>query len=110
MADVTIIFLFLSNHILAEMSYYYPENTFVVNTAGEKVLNVPKEQTRKVGDKIYFSYLYKGVSRIDNPLDISKLEVISLKSLAYLLEIPGYYKMRKKDLIDAIAPRVVIET
>ena len=46
---------------------------------------------------------------MDNPIDVTKMLLITLKDLAKLMGIPGSSKMNKKQLVTVVSQHLVFE-
>ena len=46
---------------------------------------------------------------MDNPMDVTKMLLITLKDLAKLMGIPGSSKMNKKQLVAVVSQHLVFE-
>jgi hypothetical protein len=90
------------------MSYRHPAPPIFLENGS---LLIPRFQQR--GDTQEFSYQHpqkdQTILSMDNPIDVTKMLLITLKDLAKLMGIPGSSKMNKKQLVTVVSQHLVFE-
>jgi len=90
------------------MSYRHPAPPIFLENGS---LLIPRFQLR--GDTQEFSYQHpqkdQTILSMDNPIDVTKMLLITLKDLAKLMGIPGSSKMNKKQLVTVVSQHLVFE-
>jgi len=90
------------------MSYRHPAPPIFLENGS---LLIPRFQQREDTQEFSYQHLQGNIRAIslDNPIDISKMLLITLKDLAKLIGIPGSSKMNKKKLVNSLSQRIVFE-
>jgi len=90
------------------MSFHNPgENIFVINEHDDICLFIPREQQRIFTKTTLFSVMHNGIRRLDIFQELQRNDLIVIKALAEIIDIPGYKKMKKNDIILNIQNRII---
>ena len=90
------------------MSYYSPASPVFLENG---ILCIPRFQQREETQEFSYQHLQGNIRAIslDNPMDVTKMLLITLKDLAKLIGIPGSSKMNKKQLVALVSQHLVFE-
>ena len=90
------------------MSYHHPAPPIFLENG---IMCIPRFQQRGATQEFSYQHPHNDQTTLvmDNPMDITKMFLITLKDLAKLIGIPGSSKMNKKQLVALVSQHLVFE-